>query len=188
MSIIVKDTGSGDFQIPDSGIQNAVCSNVYDLGLQPGFQGKVQHKVAILWELEQTITEGEYAGKRFVVSQIYTASLGEKANLRAHLESWRGRSFTEAELEGFDIERLRGIPCLLSIVHNEKNSKTYANVSAVLKHDKRYDAMLPELERDYVPKWIADKIAAQMTADEAPQEPQDNSGQGGSEFEDDVPF
>lgn len=182
MAIVVKDTGNGEFQLPDSGIHNAVCSNVYDLGLQPGFQGKMQHKVVVMWELEQTLTEGEYAGKRFIVSQMYTASLSERAHLRAHLESWRGRSFTEGELAGFDIERLRGVPCTLSIVHNENKGRTYANVSAVMKHDKSKDALVPELAPDYVPEWIKTKM------NDAVPEVHDNSAPAKQDFEDDIPF
>jgi len=183
MAIMVSDNGGGSFELPDSGLHNAVCSNVYDLGDQPGYQGKIQHKVVIMWELEQTIKDGDFAGKRFVVSSMYTASLSEKANLRAHLESWRGRSFTEEELQGFDIEKLRSIPCMLSIVHNENKGKTYANVSAVMKHDKKFDSMLPELPVDYVPKWIEQKRG----------EHHDHNGdvQGanpGTDFEDDIPF
>lgn len=183
MAIIVKDTGNGDFQLPDSGIHNAVCSNVYDLGLQPGWQGKMQHKVVVMWELEQTIPEGDFSGKRFIVSQMYTASLSERANLRAHLESWRGRSFTEDELAGFDIEKLRGVPCTLSIVHNENKGKTYANVSAVMKHDKSKEALVPELAPDYVPEWVKNKMN-----DAAPETGDEGSTQKPADFEDDIPF
>ena len=56
MSIIVKDQGGGDFQIPKAGLHNAVCTAVFDLGMQQGYQGQMQHKVGICWELDERIT------------------------------------------------------------------------------------------------------------------------------------
>lgn len=183
MPILVKDTGSEGFQLPEPGMHNAVCSNVYDLGLQPGFQGKLQHKVVLFWELEERYTDGELAGKRMTISKTYTASLSALSNLRAHLESWRGRSFTETELNGFDLEVLRGVPCLLSIIHNASNGRTYANVSAVARHSKTYEAMKCELPKDFVPKWVATKLG-----DAAPDLDGVPTPAGGPGFEDDIPF
>ena len=40
-------------------------------------------------------------GKPFLVRRRYTASLHEKSALRKDLESWRGRAFTNVELDGF---------------------------------------------------------------------------------------
>lgn len=65
------------------------------------------------------------------ISNRYTLSLNEKSNLRKHLESWRGRSFTADELKGFDLRNILGKPCLLNIVHNTKDGNTYANISSI---------------------------------------------------------
>lgn len=185
MSIIVKDTGSGDFQIPDAKLHNGVCTAVFDLGMQAGYQGQIQHKVAIFWELEDVITDGgDYDGKRFVVSNMYTASLNERANLRCILESWRGRGFTETELDGFDIAVLRTVPCTVHIIHNknEKTGRTYANVDAVLKHDKKLgEVMTPELLPDWMPDWIKKKL-------DVPIVTADDGGTTQDIFDDDVPF
>ena len=183
MSIIVSDTGGGDYELPEAGVQNAVCTNVYDIGMQPGYMGKLQHKVVILFEIEQRFSEGDLKGKRMTIPNTYTASLSDRANLRAHLESWRGRGFTDAELEGFDLERLRGVPCLLAIVHNESKGRTYANVSAVMKHSKNYEALQPELGPDYIPNWVKNKL--QEAGPEVDGAPAPTSSPG---FEDDIPF
>lgn len=65
------------------------------------------------------------------ISQRYTLSLNEKANLRKHLESWRGRSFTADELKGFDLRNILGKPCLLNITHNSTDRGTFANISSI---------------------------------------------------------
>ena len=66
----------------------------------------------------------------FVVSGWYTISLNEKANLRAILEGWRGRSFTDDELGGFSLEDVLDKPCTLTVIHNAKGDKTYANIAS----------------------------------------------------------
>lgn len=65
------------------------------------------------------------------ISQRYTLSLNEKANLRKHLESWRGRGFTADELKGFDLRNILGKPCLLNITHNSTDRGTFANISSI---------------------------------------------------------
>ena len=100
------------FICPEGTIQ-AVAYDVWDLGMQKtNFQNEdgediVQHKVKIAWELIETIDEpaSEYDGKRYAINKDYTLSLGEKATLRKDIESWRGQSFKENELKGFEDRR-----------------------------------------------------------------------------------
>jgi hypothetical protein len=184
MAIIVKENG-GDFQRPDPGMHQAVCSNVYDLGLQPGYQGVITHKLVILWELEETIKTGDFAGKRFTISKFYTASLNEKANLRADLVSWRGREFTEAELKAFDVEKVIGANCWLNIVAKTKpDGKITTTIAAVAPFKRKEggpEAMTPELPRDYQPDWIKKLLVKEGL----PGEP---GGKAADDFEDDIPF
>src|ERR1700685_4504260 len=99
------DTRGGDFEQPPIGTHMARCVRVIDIGTQRGeYQGKVniRRQCIIAWELPtELMSEGDSAGKPFIVSRFYTASLGKKANLRADLQNWRGREFTEEELSGF---------------------------------------------------------------------------------------
>ncbi len=95
MSILAKKSDSEDnFMIIPAGTHNAVCFGVFDLGYQKTIwsnKESIKRQVIVSWEINETITtEGEYKGKRFVISQKYTLSLSEKANLRKHLESWFG--------------------------------------------------------------------------------------------------
>jgi len=131
------DTGGGDFEQPPVGTHLARCVKIIDIGTQKGeYQGKATSKrqVIIGWELPtELMQDGEQAGKPFTVSKFYTASLGEKANLRKDLENWRGRAFTEAELAGFDSANILGKPCMLSLTTNDKGKVRVTGVMAAPK-------------------------------------------------------
>jgi len=169
--IIAKDTTESKFAalpLPEAGTIQAVCCGVWDLGLQKTtFSGeeKIQHKVVIAWEIAQNIDapESEYHGKPYMLNKKYTLSLGEKANLRKDLESWRGKPFTAEELKGFDLEVLYGANCLIGVKHEpDRNdaSKVYANVTAILPISKNMQKMTPVRARDeQPPKWVMEKQA-----------------------------
>jgi hypothetical protein len=70
-------------------------------------------------------------GKPLIQTRNYTLSLGEKASLRKDLESWRGKSFTDDELRGFDLTNLLDKWCMITVQHRESNGKTYADAVAV---------------------------------------------------------
>lgn len=131
------DTGGGDFEQPPVGTYVARCIKIIDLGTQKGeWQGKANFKrqVIVGWELPtELMTEGDYAGKPFVVSKFYTASLGEKANLRKDLQNWRGREFTAEELAGFESKNILGKPCMLSLTANDKGKTRVTGVMALPK-------------------------------------------------------
>jgi hypothetical protein len=155
MSLIVKSNDGQAGEPLPVGVQQAVCFKVIDLGIQDGFQGKPQHKLVILWELDERRKEGEFAGKRFLASKTYTASLGEKANLRHDLESWRSTPFTQEQLEGFDIEKVIGKPCLLNLVAiKTKAGKDWTVIQAIMPLVKGMTPLVAETNPDYVPPWI----------------------------------
>ena len=144
MPIMAKSGGS--FELAPEGTHSAVCVDVVDLGdltVVYGGKEKTQHKVKIVWQID----EARKDGKPFQVNKRYTCSLHEKANLRKDLESWRGRGFTDEECAGFDIEALVGVSCMLNLIHN-KGSKgdTFANVSGVMKLPRNTQ---PLKSRDY---------------------------------------
>jgi hypothetical protein len=132
-----KDSGGGDFEQPPIGTHVARCVKMIDIGTQKGeYQGQATYKrqVIIGWELpNEHMTTGEYAGKPFGVSKFYTASLSEKANLRADLKNWRGRDFTPEELAGFDAKNILGKPCMLSLTSTDKGKIKVTGVMALPK-------------------------------------------------------
>jgi len=184
MGLIVSDKGG--YTPVAQGTYLARCYGWIDLGTQESnFGGKLkkQRKLRILFELP---TELDEEGKPETISQNYTAILSKDANLRRDLESWRGRAFTPAELEAFDIDNVIGKPCMVTIKHVERNGKTYADITAVTsvmkgtvvppqitptmtfnteKWDQSAYAALPE----YLQKWIAKSPEGQAALQGQPQ-------------------
>ena len=131
--VMLTDSGS-DYKPVDAGNYAATCIRVIDLGTQTtNYQGeeKSARKIRLFWEIPDVTVEWEGQQRPALISSTYTASLHEKASLRKVLESWRGRAFTPDELKGFDTKNVLGAPCLLNVVHTEKDGRTYANVATV---------------------------------------------------------
>jgi hypothetical protein len=157
MAIIAK-AGTGFTPAP-GGTHAAVCVDVIDHGqVEVTYQGKAElkHKITIVWQIDENMENG----KPFLVRRRYTCSLHEKAALRRDLESWRGRGFTDRELEAFDVEVVLSVGCLINVIHEQRNGSIYANVASVMRLPKN---MTPPTPRDYVR--VCDRPPAE--ADEA---------------------
>lgn len=143
MAILARKPESSFDPCPE-GLHQAVCVDVVDLGLQDTPWGS-KHKVEIRWQTEMV---NDRTGKRFELRKRYTNSLHEKAGLRKDLECWRGRKFTEDELNGFDLEKLLTHNCQLQVIHNlSDEGKTYDNVQAIVPHNSK----LPRISaQDYI--------------------------------------
>lgn len=197
-----KDTGGGDFEQPETGSVAANCIKIIDIGTQTSeYQGKPnsRRQVLIGWEIEEPMSDGTL----FTVGRFYTASLSEKANLRKDLQAWRGRAFSEEELAGFDPKKLLGVPCLLTLVRNDKNkvvvqsvTKLPKSMAAPAKHHKTVFFSLTEFDKavfDALPEGLK-KIIVQSPEYKALQVPANASAKpaaGGSGFDDmadEIPF
>lgn len=128
MPLIVKDN-STEYELAPEGTHIARCYQVIDLGLQQTSFGE-KPKVLINFELPMKLMAD---GRPFSVGNRYTPSLNKKAILRQHLEAWRGRSFTEEELDGFDLYTVCGVPAMITVVHTENNDRRYANIVGIAK-------------------------------------------------------
>ena len=153
MSLIAKAKGSISVEPVPAGMHHGICYSVVDIGTQPARgQYPSRPKVLITWELPEE--RGDFdrviGGKTEkvslprAISSRYTLSLSEKSNLRPMLQGWRGRPFTEEELDGFDIRNVIGANCLLNVIHNTNDGKTYANVASVTPLAKGMVKKLPE--------------------------------------------
>lgn len=143
------DNGGGDFEQPPIGTHVARCIHVIDIGTQRGeYQGKAtsRRQCIIGWELPTELqSEGDFAGQPFRVSRFYTASLGKKASLRADLQNWRGRDFTEEELSGFDSKAIVGKPCMLSLILSDKGKAKVSGIMAMPKGMEMPMQVLPSI-------------------------------------------
>jgi hypothetical protein len=186
MSLKVNKGNGGDFEQVPEGQYVARCYSIIDIGTQQiNFQGETKYprQVVITWELLDDEVKMK-DGRPFVISKTYTASLHEKSRLYADLNAWRGKKFTEEELEDFDLTNVLGAYAQLQVVHEEsKNGKTYANVNALMAYkgakptpvnsNVSFDIDEPDAEvynglRDYLklkiqaaPEWKAPKGAVE---------------------------
>lgn len=197
-----ESKGSGLKAVPE-GVHVGICYGCFDVGTQTTeWKGETKQKreIVVVWEIPEERIELEKEGKRVnlprAISKIYTASLGEKANLRKDLVNWRGRDFTDSELKAFSLKNILGKPCQLQVVHRKVADKTYANVSSIMalpKGMKTGDAENPMMmwkigdKTDGVPAWIITKAQKALEwVDDAPAiTPEEESE---DEAESTVPF
>jgi hypothetical protein len=136
MGRYANDSGGSGFPQAPVGTHVARCIKIIDIGTQEGeYQGKKtkRNQIIVSWELPTELVEYEGEQVPVTVNRFYTNSLGEKANLRHDLESWRGRALTPEEISRFDLENIVGKPCLLTIVGGENNKTKVSNVSGLPK-------------------------------------------------------
>jgi len=130
----IKATESKSYSPAPAGSHIATCTAVIDLGTQESnFNGEIkrQRKLMLTFELNEEAGLRD-DGKRYAISKRYTASLHEKSSLRKDLIAWRGRDFTPAELEGFEVNNVAGKTCMISVAHVEKGGSTYANIVSIM--------------------------------------------------------
>jgi hypothetical protein len=181
MALTFSVGGSGgDFKRAPSGSHIAVCNMVADCGLQPGSAQYPQpkRKVYLRFEIPAERIEYEKDGKKLegplTIGKFYTASMNEKATLRKHLEGWRGKAFTDQEAEVFDVGKLLGVACMLSVVEEDRDGKTYSNIAGIGKLPKGlpppvaegdllyFDDDSSQAEFDALPPWLREKIEKQI--------------------------
>lgn len=209
MAIIATNSGGGgDYKMVPAGNHRGVCSMVVDLGNQrvqsQMYGDKIKPQVYVAWELpDEEITWADKEGAERTgpmrIGKTYTVSLHENANLRADLESWRGRPFNDAELEGFDITKLAGVPALINVAHKAgNNGKTYANVVAVTPLPKGMEkpactdgALVYDSDNagtfDHLPEWLQKKVSEQVMQRESDL-PEQREPAFADDLNDEVPF
>lgn len=180
MALVAKEEKTYE-PIP-TGMQQAVCAMVCDIGTHEGtYEGRpnIRHQIVVIWELDEKNAEG----RPFQASKFYTLSLGEKANLRKDLESWRGQKFTADELKGFDLERLVGVNCFLNVVENDGKTKIAAITPLAKNMPKIKQSNLQE------PDWVG-KMRAKSVEHAGKGSADAGSPHGGlaPTTEDDLPF
>ena len=138
MAIIATNNGGGDYAPMESGMYVARCVQMIQIGTITEIingESKTQHKVRLGFEFptELKVFKEENGEQPYFLSKEYSLSMHEKATLRQHLETWRGKKFTDEEAKSFDVTKLIGVPCTINVVHKEaKNGgKVYAEIGSI---------------------------------------------------------
>ena len=138
MAIVATNSGGGDYAPMDAGMYVSRCVQMIQIGtVTETIDGKekTMHKVRFGFEFptELKVFKEENGEQPFFLSKEYTLSMHEKATLRQHLETWRGKKFSEEEAQSFDVTKLIGVPCTINVIHKtgKSNGKTYAEIGSI---------------------------------------------------------
>lgn len=177
MSIFATDKGGSNIEPIESGTHIARCIQMIHIGtLTEEIQGKevTRNLVRITWEfptITQVFDESKGEEPR-ILSKEFTLSMNSKSGLRKFLDTWRGVPFTDEESKKFDVAKLIGVPCMLSV--GQKKSQSSGNVYntidsavAIPKGMNAPDQILESLEINYenlsehwesVPQYVREKM------------------------------
>lgn len=120
---------------------------------------KILKKVRIGWEFPKLmkVFKEEKGPQPLVYDNEYTLSMGDKANLRKMLESWRGKPYSDEEAVKVDITKLLGQPCMINLTHKKaQNGKTYEQIASVVPVPKEMSCppqINPTYQLDYDDHW-----------------------------------
>jgi len=138
MSLNIKETKKETNYKPVSeGSHVAILYSIVDMGTHTTtWQGqeKSQQKVRLTFELPNELAEFNGETKPMVMGAEYTVSLADLSKLKPIIEGLVGRKLTDAEKANFskeEFEKLLGKSCMISVVHNESDGNTYANIATV---------------------------------------------------------
>jgi len=208
--IVSKSSGSDIEPVP-AGLHPAILIWQVDIGSQENKKfNNWQRKVMLTWEIPGERIETEKGNQPRVITKTYTASLSEKSHLYTDMVSWRGKSFSEQELQGFDLATALGRQCQINVVHADVNGKTYANVATILPYKGPmmkpenpvigYDIEVHGLRiPENLPEWIQKKImespeykaltnATTSELDGSTENPGCDDGENVPAIDQDIPF
>ena len=130
-------SSSKEFKNSPPGSHLGRLYKIVDLGTQQGeWEGKATYarKMIFYFELHGEDDKGAPLtnddGKPLIVTKYYNASLGEKATLRKHLQTWLNLDFNKMP-EGFDLEKLLGKFAMINVTTYQKDGKTRASVEGL---------------------------------------------------------
>lgn len=163
MALKASDSGGADFEQVPPGNYDAACFKLVDGGTTMNeYKGEVkkQHSVFIWWELpELTMADS----RPMTIFNKYTLSLHEKAKLRQHLQAWRNKPFTQKELEGFDLTKILGTTCKVSVELNANGNSKVTGVFAAEGGAKKVETVNEQVVfdlEDYCKEFSGESNAA----------------------------
>jgi hypothetical protein len=167
MAITATSTPSNSIEPIEPGTYAARCYSMVHIGTnEEEIQGtkKTLNKVRMTFELptELFVFKEENGEQPRVISKEFTLSMHEKSTLRPFLQAWRGQDFTEEEAQSFDVLKLLGVPCLLTIINKTsgkgKNYATITGASKLLKGMTAEEQINETFIFDYNENFSIDKI------------------------------
>lgn len=152
MALTAKATSDSNFTPVPQGMHLARCYRVVDLGTQKTeYQGQVKHLPKVMLQFEVHGNDDDdrpivtQKGEPMSISKNFTLSLAEKATLRKDLQTWRGREFTQAELNGFELKNVLGAWATISVIKAlGNNGKEYTNIATINSVPSAMKANLPQ--------------------------------------------
>lgn len=186
MSLKVKNKKGPSLPPIDGGTYPAVCVGIVDLGEQHNEKfKKYEDKVLFIWELPGVLIEVEGEQKPRWQSKDFSATLNEKSNLTKFLVPWRGKNFTDEELngDGFDLKQMLGEGCLLQVIVEEKDGNQYNRITGCMGFPMGMPAPVTNSELIWfdmdewddaamakLPEWVQERIkkSTQYQKDHAP--------------------
>lgn len=149
----IKDRAKPKLPPVDPGVYIGICVGVIDLGEQYSERfKKYSNDVQIVWELVGETVEVDGEQKPRQLSRTFSVATSKKANLRAVLESWNGKKYSDEEFGDVDLFDQLGKACQLNVVLNDTGE--YANVDSVIPLPK--GMLAPTTETEYI-KWDMDE-------------------------------
>lgn len=158
----------------EGGTYPAVCVAVVDLGEQRNEKfKKYEDKILLIWELPGVTVEIDGEEKPRWLSKDFSATLNEKSNLTKFLVPWRGKPFTEEELngDGFDLKEMLGAGCLLQVIVEEKDGNQYNRITGCMGLPVGLPAPVTQTERlafdmddwddevlEKLPEWVRERV------------------------------
>jgi hypothetical protein len=179
--MILTNSSSQKRDIIPSGSFPARCISMIDIGTIPTeWQGEKKSRTLIRLKFElPTLTKvfnPEKGEQPYVIERQFTKSLHEKSALLPFLNNWRGKALTPDDCQAFDLSKLLGAECMLSIVHKPSGDKTYANIggistlpkglecpaqfnhSFIWDYNDHFNADAITSDNDLVPNWLQETI------------------------------
>lgn len=193
-SVVAKNEDK-PFPIHPAGQFAARCVDVIDLGEavsdyagQPPY---LAQKVALAFWTGKVDENPEVKQVPVNVVMEFTLSMGKKSNMRAFLESWRGKSYTDEEAkQGVPVDRLYGAPALISVEHKQSGKgRMYARIKSIAPLPKQMASAVPPVESiDYTrDEWWSKKkeqYAKDAAEFRAKSRPKASASQNAAGFED----
>lgn len=150
-TMIAKGTDA-KYRAHDEGQFVGQCVDLIDLGEKvqdfPGSKPYLAQTCALVF---RTGERNEETGDYIDIAREFTVSMGEKANLRAFLQQWRGKPYTAEQITaGVPLHKLVGNFALLTVAHRTSGKgRTYANITACVGVPKQMASSLTPYT-DYV--------------------------------------